>query len=401
MAAARCVLLLACVLGTRLFGFAAADEERSQPSWALFKGYVGGAKESSAIEEVIVSSKGLAASEPHSFDAAEGSKVSSAPSRLVRRATKRRIVGIDAEAALVDVDGSGNGTEQKTDKEEAHADLKESATSAAAALNQSKLFIIMTGERSIGAIKARYSWIEHVKWPDKVLFACGHHCREDPRLDSVVLVPDLLRAKKYTQKWDYRQAAMRAPWVMQWVWKNINRTGTRSRGVDVNAPDAIPAESALENEGYGMRLATKPFKWWIIGDDDTFFNLPVLDDMLRKYDTEKPICMAQGKRTGGPGIVLTKAAVEKFVPTFWTSYLPRWRDVTHDIWGDAPLIDAMRDLGSDIVDPEEFTQEPPTIEALQKGTYAKTYATWHHAWQDRQPEDYERYLFGANGTANH
>eukprot|EP00418_Pyrodinium_bahamense_P077671 CAMPEP_0179067524 /NCGR_PEP_ID=MMETSP0796-20121207/29531_1 /TAXON_ID=73915 /ORGANISM="Pyrodinium bahamense, Strain pbaha01" /LENGTH=261 /DNA_ID=CAMNT_0020764551 /DNA_START=67 /DNA_END=852 /DNA_ORIENTATION=+ len=254
----------------------------------------------------------------------------------------------------------------------------------------------MTGELYNNSLKAQASWVRHVHPPDKVIFACGKHCRDDPRLDSVLIVPDLMRGKnKFNQRMDYRQATLRSPWALQWVWNSIQKTGAGSEHTSVDKPGQ--AERAGEAQGFGMRLATKPFDWWIIGDDDTFMNVPVLDRVLSEYKPGEPQVLSHDFG-GGPGIAISRAAAGIFAQKFWDVFLPMVRDNDGQAYGDAQLIGFfMRDLKIKNVKRVDFTQYQPTVKQLEQGDYQKTYPTWHHAWRfsELTPELYERYVFGA------
>eukprot|EP00929_Paragymnodinium_shiwhaense_P015206 TRINITY_DN123268_c0_g1_i1.p1 TRINITY_DN123268_c0_g1~~TRINITY_DN123268_c0_g1_i1.p1 ORF type:complete len:640 (+),score=115.01 TRINITY_DN123268_c0_g1_i1:100-1920(+) len=375
-------------------GLSVAAADVAAHDWALFHGFARG----SLAED----------------DAAEAETAAAAStSRLVRRegTSKRQTLakhhldidgGEDAlstasGASLVDMSGSGAEAPMLAAAVNA---TRSHAASAQSRLSQSKLFIILTGERPLGALKAQDTWVRRLKWPDKALFVCGAHCREDPRLDSVLISPDLMRAFNKTQRLDYRHATLRGPWALQWAWKAIQRTGTGSRGMDMYAPGALP-EDQIEDQrqGYGIRLAAEPFKWWIICDDDTFVNMPVLEDVLAKYDPEKPYILAQGHANGGPGLAITKQAAAQFVPTFWTKWMPRWRDEEKELYGDGALIDGMKNARVEVRDPGQFTQIVCNMSnTTMVDDYRKHMATWHHAWQYHDAEDYERAFYKSTPT---
>lgn len=186
---------------------------------------------------------------------------------------------------------------------------------ASSHIQHSKVFIIATGNRPGNSLAVQRSWVQHVRSPDKVLFACGGHCRTDERLDSVVIAPDLMRHPN--QRGDYVQAQMRWPWAMQWLWHQIERTGKTSQQTNVSKPGA--AEKAGEGEGFTMRFATQPFDWWIFADDDTFVNNGMLDKVLSRHDPNQHIVLeANLEDEGGPGIAVSRATAESFVKVFWT-----------------------------------------------------------------------------------
>eukprot|EP00929_Paragymnodinium_shiwhaense_P114776 TRINITY_DN83282_c0_g1_i1.p1 TRINITY_DN83282_c0_g1~~TRINITY_DN83282_c0_g1_i1.p1 ORF type:complete len:442 (+),score=115.09 TRINITY_DN83282_c0_g1_i1:84-1409(+) len=335
------------------------------PPWAAFRGAV-------RVRAKGVDGSVLAWDEPQE-PSSQVLEPSAAAGRLLRREATRHAVPLAAEASLVAL-----GEQERPGQ-------------------VSKLFIVLTGDKPHKAVLAKDTWVKRVRWPDKVLFVCGPHCREDPRLDSVLIAPDLLRDSDSTQPWDYRQAAVRGPWALQFAWKNIERTGHGSVGVSVDADGS--AEAAAEAEGYGFRLATQPFAWWIIADDDTFINLPVLDAVLQRYGADAPVVLAENLENGGAGIALSRAAAGNFSQHFWNDYLPKMRDVKGSVYGDHRLTAFLAmHLGATVDSPKEFIQEAPTVEQLKNGTYRSAFATWHHAWYQNDAKDYESYVY--NGTWN-
>jgi hypothetical protein len=377
------------------------------PSWALLRGYV---RPDPADAVAANFGEGVAETDASLLMASpvDGASPEGRPRRLVRRNTPRQerslaSNGVDARAAFVDVNGDIGIARDMPSSETSTVEMV-NATSrlpqghvvARSPLDRSKVFIIMTGDKPGRSLKQQASWIQHVKWPDKVLFACGQHCREDPRLESVLVVPDLINVTSVRQpSQDYRHATMRGPWAMQWLWKEIERMGTGSQGTQLYRQGSPEAQKVAENDGFGVRLASEQFKWWIIADDDTFVNMPVLERVLAKYNTSEPVMLAQGYSNGGPGLAISKAAVKAFVPRFWDYYIPRWRNEIKEFYGDGALIGGMKDAGVRIVDPPEFSQVEPSKKDLEdpEGKYRSFFATWHHAWEHRLPDDYEQTIY--------
>jgi len=316
--------------------------------------------------------------------------------RLMRKgAAHARAIAVEAAASMTDM-----SAENQPSNKIGEAPSKKIAANATHHLlpmehlntsSPTKLFVIVTGDKPHGATLAQDSWIRHLRQNDRAIFACGVHCREDPRLESVVIVPDLLLDKNNTQPWDYRQAAMRGPWALQWAWNNLQRMGSGSQGADVSDPEN--AEKAGEEQGYGMQLASHPFAWWIIGDDDTFVNLPVLEKVLARYSSDDPVAIVEADRGGGAGLVLSRAATKLFTAKFWTKFFPAMRDRKGRMWGDTYLLPFLKLQGVRLEVAEEFTQIAPSEVQLTSGKYQKEVAMWHHAWADHQPKDYEAHIY--------
>lgn len=261
------------------------------------------------------------------------------------------------------------------------------------------LFLVDSGREPQASQKAQESWIQHVRRPQKALFTCGENCREDPSLKSVVIVPNLMRGKASGQPEDDRQASMRAPWALQWVYKLISKTGSGSKGVNVDKDGA--AEKAGVPEGYGYRLATEQYDWYLIGDSDTFVNVPVLERYLAQFDPNKNLVVhLDGRR--GPGIAVSKKAAGLFAQKFWSDYWPKNRDTPH-IDGTKPSAFVgflTRDVGAKAVSPQGvFSESPPSGDQLKSGMYRYRVATWHNAWNKHGPTDYEKHIYGTGSNA--